>query len=315
MPGWLEFQVKDSGCGIAPEDQKTIFEPFRRLDSAHVVPGIGLGLAIVREWITQMRGVLELESAPGAGTTIRVQLPALTAAEETLSLHHLENTAAQLPVIDGRGRHLWIVEDMADIRQFLTERLCGLGFTVETGLDGRDIIERMSRPNCRAPDLLLTDYLMPGANGLAVIKAARKYLRGVPVVLLSATLQSRSEEEDRGGPGFDACLLKPVDLAELYRTLARLLKLDIHHPFEDAADEPPLVSPPAQTLALARELIELGAISDLIDWAETVTTDYPECEAFVEKAMQLANCGDLTGLRRWCADAPVGATLPLPISS
>jgi signal transduction histidine kinase/CheY-like chemotaxis protein len=297
----LTFVVRDTGLGIAPEDQQRIFEPFRRLDTAHTQPGIGLGLAIVSQWIARMGGSLDIDSERGAGTTIRVKLPALTAAEEWMSDHHVSDIAEVEPTIDGSGLRIWIAEDTADIRRLLADELSSLGFVVETAPDGAAIIERMVQAQGAAPDLLLTDYLMPGADGLAVLRAAREHLPGVPVVVLSAIPQATQDHEGNAPSGFDAILLKPVNFMELQNTLARLLKLDrIPSSAADAQAAPPLVSPPPQALAVAHMLIDLGAISDLIDWADAVASQYPGCEAFARKARQLATLGDLAELERLC---------------
>jgi hypothetical protein len=136
---------------------------------------------------------------------------------------------------------------------------------------------------------------------LAVLRAAREHLPGVPVVVLSAIPQATQDHEGNAPSGFDAILLKPVNFMELQNTLARLLKLDrIPSSAADAQAAPPLVSPPPQALAVAHMLIDLGAISDLIDWADAVASQYPGCEAFARKARQLATLGDLAELERLC---------------
>ncbi len=69
---WLWFSIRDTGCGIEPDDQAKIFEPFYR--SAGLSEGIGLGLPIVAEWTRRMNGMLTLRSTPGEGTEIDVRL-------------------------------------------------------------------------------------------------------------------------------------------------------------------------------------------------------------------------------------------------
>ncbi|WP_459655361.1 sensor histidine kinase, partial [Achromobacter xylosoxidans] len=69
------LSVRDTGCGIAPEDRQHIFEPFQRLTSADSQPGVGLGLAIVQQWVQRMNGRIHVDSEVGQGTTISVALP------------------------------------------------------------------------------------------------------------------------------------------------------------------------------------------------------------------------------------------------
>ena len=69
---WLWFSIRDTGCGIAPDEQSKVFEPFYR--SADLSDGAGLGLPIVAEWTRRMNGTLALHSTPGEGTEIKVRL-------------------------------------------------------------------------------------------------------------------------------------------------------------------------------------------------------------------------------------------------
>lgn len=296
----LEFRVTDTGCGIAPEHQSLIFEPFERADAARSLPGIGLGLAIVRQWITRMQGSITVDSKPGSGTTVTLRLPTEVAAEENIARHHVQEMTEAQPLIDGNGLLIWVVEDSPDIRRLLADLLSGLGFAVEVADDGSSAIERMSHAGFVRPDLLITDYQMPGADGAAVLRAARQYLPGVPVVLLSATPQATSNGEESPGPGFDASLLKPVNFIELQATLASLLQLDGISLPEQASEEIPVALPPEKVLKMAHHLIDLGAISDLIDWSDMLMNEYPQHEVFVMRARQLIVQGNLAGLGKLC---------------
>jgi len=296
----LEFRVTDSGCGIAPEHQSLIFEPFERADAARSLPGIGLGLAIVRQWITRMQGTIAVDSTPGSGTVVTLRLPTEIAAEENIARHHVQEMAEAQPLIDGNGLLILVVEDSPDIRQLLMDQLSGFGFAVEVAVDGSSAIERMSHAGFARPDLLITDYLMPGADGVAVLRAARHYWPEVPVVLLSATPQANADGEENSLPAFDASLLKPVNFIELQATLGSLLQLDSISFPEQESEEMPLTLPPEKVLKTAHHLIDLGAISDLIDWADMLIAEYPQCELFVVRARQLIVHGNLVGLGKLC---------------
>ena len=301
QPVRLTFIVKDTGLGIAPADQQRIFEPFQRLDTARTQPGTGLGLAIVRQWTERMGGSLTVDSTPGVGTSMRLDVTAMVAAEDAVSRHHVAEIGAAVPSIDGTGLRIWVAEDTADIRRLLADELSSLGFAGETAPDGASLIERMTQAGGAHPDLVLTDYLMPGADGLAVLRAARVHLPGVPVVVLSAILQTTAAGDDPAAPEFDAALLKPINLAELQETLARLLGLRRLPPVTDTSEAAPLVGPPPEARAVALALIDLGAISDLIDWADALRAEHPQCEAFATQVHQLATRGDLAGLQRLCS--------------
>lgn len=81
--GGVEFVVRDTGLGIAPEHREQVFEAFRQLESTRPRGGVGLGLYIVRQLVDLLRGTIELESEVGRGSTFRVWLPATPHEEET----------------------------------------------------------------------------------------------------------------------------------------------------------------------------------------------------------------------------------------
>ncbi|WP_241137261.1 hybrid sensor histidine kinase/response regulator, partial [Achromobacter xylosoxidans] len=173
VAGWLTLSVRDTGCGIAPEDRQHIFEPFQRLTSADSQPGVGLGLAIVQQWVQRMNGRIHVDSEVGRGTTISVALPVRQVDESRVSHHYIAAAAHVLPLLDGAGKHIWLAEDTPEIREFLVEELASLGFLVESEADGRGMVARIQADDARRPDLILTDHRMEGADGSAVLRAAR----------------------------------------------------------------------------------------------------------------------------------------------
>lgn len=221
----LHLRVSDTGPGIAPKDHHRVLEPFRRLPNAHGIPGIGMGLAITRQWVSLQGGTLLIESEPGAGTSLLVTVPARVATEADVPQHHVAAFKTQARDLDGSGRLIWIAEDTADIRHLLEDELSSMGFAVEAFEDGVAVIDRLSESSTSCPDLLITDYLMPRADGVALLRAARAWRPDMPVVLLSALPHPLARDTARDDPAFDAILPKPIDFAELENTLGHLLGL------------------------------------------------------------------------------------------
>ncbi|MGS0977470.1 response regulator [Burkholderia glumae] len=189
-------------------------------------------------------------------------------------------------------------EDAAEIRQFLDDELSNLGFEVETMPDGAALIQRIIAALGPRPDLVLTDHTMPRAGGAAVLAAVRQHFPTAPVVVLSALPQAVEETRGNGNAaGYDACLLKPVNLPELRITLARLLGLALDTAGTPPGEEAPLVRPSMHVLAEARQLIGLGAITDLVDWADGLAARDRRCATFALKVQQLARLGELGELR------------------
>ncbi len=293
--GWLTLSVADTGCGIALEDRQHIFEPFQRLSAAESQPGVGLGLAIVQQWVQRMHGRIHVYSEVGQGTTIRVALPVREVDESRVSHHYIAAAAHVLPLLDGTGRRIWLAEDTPEIREFLVEELASLGFQVDSEADGLRMLARIQADDASRPDLILTDHRMEGADGSAVLAAARPDL---PVVAVSATPQ---EAPTLDGGGYDASLLKPINLVELRHVLGRLLHLSTQQPASEAA--PASASLPRLSraeLEQVQRLLDIGGISDLMDWARAIQARDPAFKDFSEQVQRLARQGDLAaiGLRR-----------------
>ncbi len=302
--GVMEMQVRDTGCGIPLHFQKRVFEPFERAHADRSQPGIGMGLAIVRQWIQQMGGQVALSSRPGEGTTMTLRLPAAIGSEHDVARHDAPEDASGRLLIDGEGRLVLVVKDHADIAQLLGDQLGSVGFAVELYADAERAIARMAAPDASAVALVMTDFQLPGLHGDAVLEAARRLLPGIPVLLLSATLQPERSQEDGGQ--FDACLLKPVNFLELQETIGRLLGLQKQEPSCEDGTAPPLQRPAQADLQEALELIEMGAVSDLLDWCDTLQRRNPVWTGFVTMARQLVMDADLSTLEALCqTDQPV----------
>jgi signal transduction histidine kinase len=229
----LQIEVRDTGCGISADDLPRVFEPFFRCGDSRRIEGTGLGLPIVDLWIKRMGGSLQLDSTLGVGTRIRLAIPLKLGSEGDIEARQPHEEA--LPAPFGGGRRLWVVEDAAETRGQLVDILENAGFVVACAEDGQAFIERIGAADAAAPCLVLTDLMMPGADGHAVCAAVRARWPGVPVVLLSA------QAPDAGGTdsAFDARLHKPVAPARLRAALAGLLA--------PAPAEPPAAPAPART--------------------------------------------------------------------
>jgi nitrogen-specific signal transduction histidine kinase/CheY-like chemotaxis protein len=158
-PGrYVMLAVCDNGLGMDPETQKHIFEPF--FTTKEKGKGTGLGLATVYGIVKQSEGYIWVESAPGAGTTVKVYLPrveAEPAAEEV----RRPAVPEELP----RGTEtVLLVEDEDMVRRMTREVLEGAGYRVLEASSGFEAL-RVSAGHDGNLDLLLTDVVMPGMSG------------------------------------------------------------------------------------------------------------------------------------------------------
>lgn len=307
----LCLAVSDTGVGIALADQARVFEPFFRGANTGAAQGMGLGLSIVGAWIQRLGGTVQVESTPGEGTTFTLRLPVMVGDETDMASPVQLSDAAHLPRVNGDGHCVWVVDDNADIRELLAQELSATGFTVETCHDGADFIARMQTSGTKVPSLVLTDYLMPGADGSAVLHAVRAHWPGVPVVLLSATQKTMQALGVARDDGFDASLMKPLNLADLRTTLADVLHLPLVA--DDAPELPPLDAPPptaphapclsADELACIALWVDMGALTDLTEWAESLARQRPECAELAGRVLTLLSAARLDEVHALCQAA------------
>lgn len=300
---WLCFEVSDNGCGIPASFQPSVFQPFARANPAAGQEGLGLGLSIVQTWVDRMQGTLRLSSTEGRGTTVHIELPLPKASEAQMSHAEMLEQPAELPLVDAQHRLIVLVEDNVEIRRLLQGLLEEAGFDVASTASGTGFLTWASDTTHPAPDLVITDYLMPGANGDEVLLVAKSMWPQVPVILLSAT--QHIAKENNTGSTFDAALMKPVHLGELLQTIASVLKIGCQTESGAASQEAetsqtglqakPFTDTALRTLS---EMIRQGAVSDLLDYADHLESTVPAQKMLLARIRLLAARGDLESLSR-----------------
>ena len=156
-PGpYVQLTVRDTGCGMDPATQTRIFEPF--FTTKDLGKGTGLGLATVYGIITQSRGAISVDSAPGRGATFTVYLPKSDAEAATVSVTPV--SAEPLP----GWETVLVVEDQQSVRGFVQSLLKLNGYHVWEAADGIEAL-RICRQHPGEIQLLVTDVVMPGMSG------------------------------------------------------------------------------------------------------------------------------------------------------
>ena len=206
--------VGDTGCGMSPEIQARAREPF--FTTKPVGKGTGLGLAMANGFAEQSGGRMTIESRPGAGTTVILWLPPGPDAmpEPHVALANPAGGTTGLP-------RILLVDDDPVVRELLAEELSALGYGVAQAGHAAAAL-RLLVP---APDVLVTDFSMPGMDGLELIGEVHRRLPGLPAILVTGYAGDEMSPVRLGASQGEYVLLhKPLDLARMASHLAILLR-------------------------------------------------------------------------------------------
>jgi signal transduction histidine kinase/CheY-like chemotaxis protein/streptogramin lyase/AraC-like DNA-binding protein len=234
----VQFQLVDSGIGIAPEQLPHIFDRFYQADTSttRAHEGTGLGLALVHELIQLLRGQITVESQLRVGTTFRWTLPVEPVSKAVdlprISVFRFQPPAAvprvspkSTPVINpSQEQHsaprILIVEDNEELREFLVGELSA-SYHILKAVDGQ---EGWEITQAELPDIVLTDVMMPRLDGNELSRLIKGHADTdhIAVVMLTAKAAQPSRIEGLQH-GADEYLSKPFSVAELHLRLQNLM--------------------------------------------------------------------------------------------
>ena len=218
------FSVSDTGCGMTASEQERIFKEFTRLSSAQGQEGFGLGLSITRKLVELLLGRIDIESAPGKGSTFKVSMPL-----PSISPKPAPDTKE--PVITLPKIHLRIaIIDDDRIQMHLTEAMLHnaeeevKGLKVETVCceQPEELIEQLKS---RTFDLVFTDIQMPAMNGFELLHHLRNqdFAQAQSIPVIAITARGDMNENDFLQKGFAGMLQKPFNQSELKKVVKNAL--------------------------------------------------------------------------------------------
>lgn len=203
---FAKVTIGDTGMGMPPDVMARAIEPF--FTTKEPGKGTGLGLSQVYGLIQQSNGEVVLESQVGKGTVISLYLPALAAAEG-------EGIAS----VETKGNDkALLVDDQPDVLEMLVELFRNMGYDVLSANSGMDAMEVLKRtPDI---DVLFSDVLMPGMDGITLAREARKLAPDIKILLASGYPASALSDKNVGLHEFHL-INKPYRMAEIIRILRK----------------------------------------------------------------------------------------------
>ena len=214
------IEVRDTGIGMTPAETRMVFEEFGQADSsiARRFGGTGLGMPIVKRLVGLMNGTIELESEPGVGTRVHLDLP-IRVADQAAARPEApaEPDAAQVL----SGLRVLAADDNRTNRMILNAMLWQLGVSATMVADGATALRSFEAEQF---DVVILDISMPDLDGVTVMRRLREMIaanpaRGRPLILAFTANAMSHQVEAYLQAGFDACLTKPLQLAALRAAL------------------------------------------------------------------------------------------------
>jgi signal transduction histidine kinase/ligand-binding sensor domain-containing protein/DNA-binding response OmpR family regulator len=244
QPGFVEISISDSGIGIPREKISKIFDRFYQVDGSHKreQEGTGIGLALTKELIDLHKGMIEVESVEGKGTTFTISLPLGKAHLEPEEICDEEKVFEKPKTISERDEYikaedehkidiglfekgseplLLIVEDNSDVRNYIKDNL-KIEYKILEAADGEDGWKKSTE---HIPDLIVSDVMMPKLDGFELCNKLKTDERTshIPVILLTAKAASQDKIEGYE-TGADDYIMKPFEPVVLKVRIKNLIE-------------------------------------------------------------------------------------------
>ena len=218
------FSVSDTGCGMTASEQERIFKEFTRLSSAQGQEGFGLGLSITRKLVELLLGRIDIESAPGKGSTFKVSMPlpsispkpAPDTKEPSITLPKIH---LRIAIIDDDRIQMHLTEAMLHNAE---EEVKGLKVETVCCEQPEELIEQLKS---RTFDLVFTDIQMPAMNGFELLHHLRSqdFAQAQSIPVIAITARGDMNEDDFLQKGFAGMLQKPFNQSELKKVVKNAL--------------------------------------------------------------------------------------------
>jgi CheY-like chemotaxis protein len=212
-PLQLQIEVRDNGVGMDENTRQRCLEPFFSTKAKR--GGTGLGLAMVYGMMQRHHGNIEIDSAPGRGTCVRLTFPLRERSSK-------DKPAPAVTIQKNRALHILCIDDEPQVQELLKACLTTLKHDVDVASGGKQGIEMFRQAAHRKTpyEIVVTDLGMPDIDGRQVAKTIKKEFQGTPVIMMTGW-GTMMKEEGEAPPEVDALVGKPPRIRELNELLLR----------------------------------------------------------------------------------------------
>ncbi len=210
--GYSVLTVTDNGTGMSQHTAARVFEPF--FTTKKQGEGSGMGMAIVYKLVKSHDARIDMQTALGVGTRIRIYFP------ELANIKPDGSDSANLPVVKGKGERILLVDDEKELLDSASKLLSSIGYRVEAFSDPNKALEAFSNTP-EDYDLLVTDEKMPKLTGVQLVKAVHNLRPKIPVVFCTGYSEVL-DQVDIDQSTLGGVVRKPYTLGEISRTIGNV---------------------------------------------------------------------------------------------
>ncbi|PSB05097.1 ATP-binding protein [Merismopedia glauca] len=264
----IEFEVEDTGPGIAPEEIDTLFTAFIQTDiGKQLEEGTGLGLPISQKFVELMGGKINVTSVVGQGTVFEFDIQ--VESSKIAKIHPHKSTKRVIGLKPNQPEYrILVVDDRWENRQLLLKLLEPIGFQVKEASNGLEAVELWQNWE---PHLIWMDMRMPVMNGYQATMEIKSHLKGQATVILALTASTLEQEKAVVlSAGCDDFVRKPFHEAEIFEKMAHYIGVhyiyqEIH--WEESAESAKVEHLTAEALAMMPDewLLQLSEAAALIN--------------------------------------------------
>ncbi|MGF1590835.1 MAG: ATP-binding protein [Pleurocapsa sp.] len=295
----IRFTIEDTGVGMNAAQLEKIFLPFEQVgDTARMTEGTGLGLSISQKIVQMMDSNIEVASKPDAGSTFWFDLDLEAVVDWSDSAMIFD--AGRIIGFAGDRRKILVVDDRWENRSVLLNLLAPLGFAIQEANNGRaglDLAQQF------APDLIITDLVMPIMDGFSLVEQLRKLPQLQKVIIIASSASVMETDRYRSlDAGANEFLSKPVQAESLLEMLRIHLGLTwiYDHSITPASltlEPKPerltfpqeIPTPELLTLEQLSDLAKKGSLDELVELTQNLEKIEPEFASFAREIYQLAD--------------------------